>query len=62
MPHENSVRYHIPIAFVQGLEEMKETAREINEAVALGKETEVGINEVSVKPQNVKLGWIGNAS
>lgn len=25
---------------------MKETAREINEAVALGKETEAGINEV----------------
>lgn len=24
---------------------MKETAREINEAVALGKETEAGINE-----------------
>lgn len=30
----------------QGLEEMKETAREINEAVVLGKETEAGINEV----------------
>ncbi len=30
----------------KGLEEMKETAREINEAVALGKETEAGINEV----------------
>lgn len=25
---------------------MKETAREINEAVVLGKETETGINEV----------------
>lgn len=25
---------------------MKETAREINEAVVLGKETEIGINEV----------------
>ena len=32
---------------MQGLEEMKETAREINEAVALGKETEAGINEAS---------------
>lgn len=32
---------------MQGLEEMKETAREINEAVTLGKETEAGINEAS---------------
>lgn len=31
--------------YTQGLEEMKETAREINEAVTLGKETEAGINE-----------------
>lgn len=36
-----------PCSRLQGLEEMKETAREINEAVALGKETEAGINEVS---------------
>ena len=35
-----------PLTMTQGLEEMKETAREINEAVALGKETEAGINEV----------------
>ena len=38
------VRQSVP---TQGLEEMKETAREINEAVALGKETEAGINEAS---------------
>jgi len=37
----------IPMPMPQGLEEMKETAREINEAVALGKETEAGINEVT---------------
>ncbi|CAM9099296.1 unnamed protein product [Ectocarpus fasciculatus] len=33
------------VALIEGLEEMKETAREINEAVVLGKETEAGINE-----------------
>eukprot|EP00904_Undaria_pinnatifida_P003150 jgi/Undpi1/12836/HiC_scaffold_7.g02503.m1 len=33
------------VDLIEGLEEMKETAREINEAVTLGKETEAGINE-----------------
>lgn len=33
---------------------MKETAREINEAVALGRETEAGINEAR-KAENVMV-------
>ena len=47
-----------PARFAQGLEEMKETAREINEAVTLGKETEAGINEarsVACKPEPSSL-------
>lgn len=39
----------------QGLEEMKETAREINEAVALGKETEAGINEVNPSSSDASM-------
>lgn len=41
---------------MQGLEEMKETAREINEAVVLGKETEAGINEASTTMNTYRHG------